>query len=62
MKSKLAIRVGDFNNKEDDTDEEEFDVEEIFMHEGYSSEYRPSSFTLRIRLAGSSTAYSLPKG
>lgn len=35
----LIIRVGDLNNKEPDSDEEEFEVEEIFMHEGYDSKY-----------------------
>ncbi|XP_052689239.1 deleted in malignant brain tumors 1 protein-like isoform X3 [Crassostrea angulata] len=38
VKSDLIIRVGDLNNKEPDSDEEEFEVEEIFMHEGYDSE------------------------
>lgn len=39
VKSDLIIRVGDLNNKEPDSDEEEFEVEEIFMHEGYDSKY-----------------------
>jgi hypothetical protein len=39
VKSKLAIRVGDLNNKREDTEEEEFDIEEIFMHEKYDCEY-----------------------
>lgn len=38
VKSNLIIRVGDLNNKEPDSDEEEFEVEEIFMHEGYDVE------------------------
>ncbi|XP_065921575.1 uncharacterized protein [Magallana gigas] len=37
VKSDLIIRVGDLNNKEPDSDEEEFEVEEIFMHEGYDT-------------------------
>lgn len=39
VKSDLIIRVGDLNNKDPDSDEEEFEVEEIFMHEGYDSKY-----------------------
>lgn len=39
VKSDLIIRVGDLNNKEPDSDEEEFEVEEIFMHEGYDCKY-----------------------
>lgn len=39
VKSNLIIRVGDLNNKEPDSDEEEFEVEEIFMHEGYDGKY-----------------------
>lgn len=31
----LTIRVGDLNNKDPDSDEEEFEIEEIYMHEQY---------------------------
>ena len=35
VKSMLTIRVGDLNNKDPDSDEEEFEIEEIYMHEEY---------------------------
>ena len=35
VKSMLTIRVGDLNNKDPDSDEEEFEIEEIYMHEQY---------------------------
>lgn len=39
VKFDFIIWVGDLNNKEFDFDEEEFEVEEIFMYEGYDSKY-----------------------
>lgn len=39
VKFDFIIRVGDLNNKEFDFDEEEFEVEEIFMYEGYDCKY-----------------------
>lgn len=39
VKFDFIICVGDLNNKEFDFDEEEFEVEEIFMYEGYDSKY-----------------------
>lgn len=39
VKSMLTIRVGDLNNKDPDSDEEEFEIEEIYMHEEYDGGY-----------------------
>ncbi|XP_061168027.1 uncharacterized protein LOC133176972 [Saccostrea echinata] len=35
VKSRLLVRVGDLNNKDPDPYEEEFEIEEIYMHEEY---------------------------
>ena len=39
-KDDLYVRLGDLNNEYDDESEQEFDIEELIIHEEYS--YRPS--------------------